>query len=173
MNKTNTVYIGLGSNVLDSHFFLNVALNEICKFERVVITKKSGIYLTEPQDDPEQPWFLNQVIKISTEFQPEELLIKLQTIENMLGRVRTKRRFGPRNIDLDILLFGSMILTLPELSIPHPRLHNRAFVLVPLLEITPDAVLPDHSTVRELLEKIDCRVEGNKIFQNYSGWSNS
>jgi 2-amino-4-hydroxy-6-hydroxymethyldihydropteridine diphosphokinase len=162
-----TVYLGLGSNLADKRFFLSKALEEICKLERVVVKNKSRLYLTEPQEDPDQPWFLNQVVEICVEnIRPKELLVQLQQIENLLGRIRTKRRFGPRCIDIDILMFGMTLVNEPELCIPHPKLNSRAFVLIPLLEIAPKAKLPDGTNLHDLLQKIDHRIEDDKIFQN-------
>ena len=129
------------------------------------ITAESPLYETEPWGDTEQPFFLNQVIalRLGPSWSPRRLLVALQTIETALGRVRGARRFGPRTLDLDILIFGRERICEPDLVVPHPLLRDRAFVLVPLADIAPDLILEgeEGETVRQALAKIPFKLSGN------------
>jgi 2-amino-4-hydroxy-6-hydroxymethyldihydropteridine diphosphokinase len=126
------IYLSLGSNLGDRAENLRRAIEELHGVRRV-----SSVYETQPADVPDQAWFLNCVVKIETDQEPLELLHTLQAIEQRLGRVRTVPR-GPRTVDLDILFFGDTVMETPELTIPHPRLEVRRFVLEPLAEIAPE-----------------------------------
>jgi 2-amino-4-hydroxy-6-hydroxymethyldihydropteridine diphosphokinase len=134
------------------------------------LAKRSGLYFTEPQDEPDQPWFVNQVVEVVCDetWTARKLLAELLRIEVGLGRVRDlggAGRFGPRPLDLDLLLFGQLILDEPELILPHPRMRLRAFVLVPLAEIAPGLVFPDGERIDEALAKIAFQANGNVIGQ--------
>ncbi|WP_418791360.1 2-amino-4-hydroxy-6-hydroxymethyldihydropteridine diphosphokinase [Phosphitispora sp. TUW77] len=144
-------YIGLGSNMGDSIFNLETALKMIGGIEGIRITAVSSVYQTEPVGYEDQAWFHNCVAEIETESSPEELLRVLQDIENDLGRVR-EIRWGPRIIDLDILLYDQLTIDTERLIIPHPRMTERAFVIVPLAEIAPDAEFPDGRTASQVKE---------------------
>ena len=136
-------YLSLGSNVGNRKEHLDRALEALAA-ERIVVTACSSIYETEPQDVTNQPWFLNLVLGCETRYFPIQLLRVLQGVERKLGRTRignTIRR-GPRTIDIDILLFGNLVLDTSQLVIPHPRMLERRFVLEPLLEIAPELKLP-------------------------------
>lgn len=147
------VTLALGSNLGDRAANLAHACLEISKC--CTITKTSSIYETPPWGVTDQPAFLNQVLGASTELAPQELLIAVKGIEVKLGRQPTYR-YGPRLIDIDILLYGDLVMDTPTLVIPHPRMFERAFVLVPLLEIEPDLVSPvDHRPIGEILKHID------------------
>ncbi len=137
------VYLSLGSNLGDREKFLNDAL-ELLAQHQIQVIARSSVYETEPQDVANQPWFLNMVVACETRYFPLQLLTVLQRIERDLGRVRggSAVRRGPRSIDLDILLFGNAILEMAQLTIPHPRMLERRFVLEPLLEIAPDLKFP-------------------------------
>jgi 2-amino-4-hydroxy-6-hydroxymethyldihydropteridine diphosphokinase len=126
------VYLSLGSNLGDRAENLRRAIGELHGVRRV-----SAFYETEPADVPDQPWFLNCVVALETDHSALDLLHELQAIEQRLGRVRTIPR-GPRTVDLDILFFGDTVMDTPELTIPHPRLPDRRFVLEPLAEIAPE-----------------------------------
>ncbi len=118
------------------------------------VLRESSIYETEPRDLAEQPWFLNQVVEVETDFFPRQLQERLQKIERELGRKRTVPK-GPRLIDLDILLFGSAVVSTPDLEIPHPRMAERRFVLEPLAELAPDLRHPlTKRAVREMLAQV-------------------
>ena len=151
-----SVYIGLGTNLGDRVKNLKAA---IAALNPGVQTKRcSSIYETLPWGYQEQPQFLNQVVLASTELSPQDLLVHLKGIERRLGREATFR-YGPRLIDLDILLYADQVIDLPELKIPHPYLEQRAFVLVPLVQLAPDLVHPVlNLTLKELLDRIDTTV---------------
>ncbi len=151
--KQHNVFIALGSNLGDRYENLRRALLHLEKI--LQINDRSSVYETPPWGVTDQPMFLNQVIRGSTELTPQELLKSLKGIEESMGRVKS-RRFGPRKIDLDILLFDDLELTSPDLVIPHIRMIERAFVLIPLAEIAPRQLIPGtgHSVV-EILEPYD------------------
>ena len=138
-------YLSLGSNIGDREANLQAAL------DRLDPLRVSPIYETEPVDYKAQPWFLNVVAEIETELFPRQLLAQTQRIERELGRVRSLPK-GPRTLDIDILLLGSVVMHTPELEIPHPRLAERRFVLAPLADLAPDLRHPvTHRSVREML----------------------
>lgn len=126
----------------------------------------SRVYLTEPQGLKEQPWFANCAMQVwcGPEVSPQGLLRMLRTVEDAFGRTR-EVRFGPRTLDVDILLFGETRLEGEDLTIPHPRMRERAFVLAPLAEIAPDLVLPWGETPVQALAKLVHRMEGRRIWQ--------
>lgn len=133
----NKAFIALGTNIEPRKTHLNKALTALEEGESIKITKKSSIYETEPVGYLDQKSFLNMVIEIDTSFTAINLLKYCQSIEQELGRERTIR-FGPRTIDLDILVYNEEDKSTDRLTIPHPRMHERAFVLIPLNEIAPD-----------------------------------
>jgi 2-amino-4-hydroxy-6-hydroxymethyldihydropteridine diphosphokinase len=144
------VYIALGSNVGDRAENLRLARERIDAPDLRVL-RASSIYETAPRDVENQPWFLNQVIECETDLFPRQLLTRLQRIEREMGRKRRVVR-GPREIDLDILLYGDVVMKAPELEVPHPRLTERRFVLEPLAELVPEKRHPGtRRTMRELL----------------------
>ena len=147
-----TVYLGLGSNMGDRKSNLDDALGFLS--QRLRIKQVSSVYDTEPVGDADQPHFLNLVCEAETGLSPTELLALAKAIETKLGRVRIRFN-APRPIDIDILFYSDMIIDLPELTVPHPRLTERAFVLTPLDEIAPDLAHPANGkTVRELNKAI-------------------
>ena len=152
-------YLCLGSNLGDKKKNLNRALKEIKNLKMVKVLKTSSIYETEPVGFKDQSWFLNAVIKIKTKLPPLSLLYLLQGIERKLGRVRGKR-WGPRKVDLDILLYDNTILKDEKLTLPHPQMHKRRFVLIPLVELGSRWKHPDlHLTPKMLLQRIKAHQE--------------
>jgi 2-amino-4-hydroxy-6-hydroxymethyldihydropteridine diphosphokinase len=142
-------YVGLGSNLGDREGNLTRAL---ALLERVGSVRPSSIRETDPIGVTEQPKFLNAVAEVETEVPARELLDRLLAIELELGRDRAaETRWGPRTIDLDLLLYGDETIDEPGLTVPHPRLAERRFVLEPLHELDPGLILPDGRAVRELL----------------------
>ncbi len=147
-----TVYLGLGSNVGEREDNLRVAL--VFLGERFRIDKKSSIYDTAPQGNADQPRFLNQVCSLKTFLGPNEMLLLCQSIEGKLGRVPMSHN-NPRVMDIDILFYGDKVINEPKLTIPHPEMLKRAFVLVPLAEIAPDLVHPvAKKTIKKLLGEL-------------------
>jgi 2-amino-4-hydroxy-6-hydroxymethyldihydropteridine diphosphokinase len=128
-------FLGLGSNLGDREKNLSGA-RILLEDAGVKVLRQSSLYRTEPVDIPDQPWFLNQVIEVRTHRTPHELLALAKTIEGRLKRRRFRAK-GPRTIDVDILLAGETVMVTPELVIPHPRLEQRNFVLIPLAEVAP------------------------------------
>ena len=147
------VYLALGSNMGNRLANLKAAISNVTP--QMTVKKKSSVYETPPWGFKEQDAFLNQVIKVKTSLAPEPLLRHLKRLEVALGRVPNFQN-GPRLIDIDILFFDNMIIETPPLIVPHPRLHERAFVLVPLAEIEPDFIHPIlQKSVSKLLEDLD------------------
>ncbi|MBU6429168.1 MAG: 2-amino-4-hydroxy-6-hydroxymethyldihydropteridine diphosphokinase [Cyanobacteria bacterium REEB65] len=136
-----TVYLSLGSNVGDRAEYLRRALSKLDKHPRMTLQAVSSFYETEPLEYPDQEWFVNAVCACETDLDPMSLLDALQGIENELQRQRSIR-WGPRTIDLDILYYGDELLAESRLMVPHIRMHDRSFVLVPLAEIAPEICHP-------------------------------
>jgi 2-amino-4-hydroxy-6-hydroxymethyldihydropteridine diphosphokinase len=149
----NKVYIGSGSNMGDKVDNLARARHLIEALEDVYIKQTSSLYQSAAWGKTDQEDFINQVIAIETGLKPLDLLHRLQDIEIKLGRHRDVR-WGPRTIDLDVLLFGREIIDLEELKVPHPYLLQRLFVLVPLQEIEPELVFPDGAKITEVLNRL-------------------
>lgn len=147
------VFIGLGSNVGDRYSYLMKALEQLDNHKQIELVNYSSVYETEPVGVTEQASFLNMVAEIKTSLSPKKLLQATQKIEIRLHRVRRKR-WGPRTIDLDILLFNDENIRMNDLLIPHPRMHERAFVLVPLAEIAADMHVPIHSCSVSSLQRM-------------------
>ena len=148
-------FVALGSNVGDRRGNLRKALDALG--ERNSILKVSSFYETEPMYIEAQPWFLNCVAKIRTELTPESLFGLVKSIERKMGRnpVNGQQRYGPRVIDIDILFYGDLMIYTNELEIPHPRIQERLFVLVPLVEIEPELVHPKlNRSVSHLLKEL-------------------
>jgi 2-amino-4-hydroxy-6-hydroxymethyldihydropteridine diphosphokinase len=148
-------WIGLGSNLGDGPALLQSALEYLDKLPRTRLLRYSSMYRTEPWGDSGQASFTNAVAELDTGLEPQDLLTALLEIESKLGRVRDERRWGPRLIDLDLLLMGDRRVNLPGLIVPHPLMHQRAFVLVPLAELDSQLSVPGRAKVGELLSCVD------------------
>jgi len=160
--QKTTAYLSLGSNVGDRVFYLEAAIAELDKHDKINVTKYSKVYETEPWLEGDHPheesgddWYLNQAIEIETTLSPQDLLKTTQEIEKTLGR-ETKGDLAPRTIDIDILLFDNLTVDFPELQIPHRHMNDRHFVLVPLVEIAPDLKDPvSHNLYSKILENLE------------------
>jgi 2-amino-4-hydroxy-6-hydroxymethyldihydropteridine diphosphokinase len=146
-----SVLIALGGNVGDVGATFQKAVAHICGMAQAALIARSSDYATPPWGDEQQPRFINACIEIETSLDPHALLFVLHKIEKKFGRDRTaERRWGPRTLDLDLIAYDDVSLQTPELTLPHPRLFERAFVLVPLVEIAPDRRIGGRS-IREAL----------------------
>ena len=149
---SDIAYLSLGSNIGDRENHLRDAISRLAEPGRVLAV--SSFYETEPVEFADQAWFLNCAVKLETSRTPAQLLAEILDIEQQLGRQRIQKK-GPRTIDIDILLFGDIIVDTRELTIPHPAMAARRFVLEPLAEIAPEAQHPIlRKNVRELLEQL-------------------
>ena len=140
MSGAPSVFIGLGSNLGDREATISNGLG-LLSDRGFTLERRSDLYLTEPVDGPAQDWFVNAVAQGRTELSPTALLAACQEVEHAQGRVRVVRN-GPRSLDLDLLLYGDLVRDDAALTLPHPRLHERRFVLVPLCDVAPDEVHP-------------------------------
>ena len=149
-----TAYLGIGSNLGDRMEFLKKAVRLLDETEGIRVAGVSPVYETVPAGGPPQGDYLNAAVALETSLEPRELMDACLAIEKSLGRVRNER-WGPRIIDIDILLYGSRVISERGLDIPHPRMAERGFVLRPLADIAPDAVHPVlHAAIRELRDRI-------------------
>lgn len=153
MNSVETVLVGLGSNQGDRLRVLREAVKRIDSLPLTRVVEVSSLFESEPWGKTDQPRFLNAAAKLETSLEPMELLRALNQIEEELGRVRGER-WGPRTVDLDILLYGPREIDHPRLKVPHLYLRHRAFVLVPLAELVPDWQLADGQTISRLKEQL-------------------
>ena len=148
-------YIGLGANLGEREAALRAAVAALDAADGIEVVAVSTFRETEPVDYLDQPRFLNGAAAVDTTLAPRELLDVLLAVERSLGRTRDGPRFGPRTIDLDVLLYSGESHDEPGLTIPHPRLHERAFALEPLAELDPGLVVPGHGPLETLLRKLD------------------
>ncbi len=150
----STVFVGLGSNMSDPVWQLHSAIREIDEIPEAALVSVSSLYQTAPVGILDQPPFVNAVVKLETTLSPHDLLSRLSAIESAHGRIRAEKN-GPRTLDLDILIFNEWRIDEANLTTPHPRMHERAFVLVPLLEIAPEVYIPGKGPARQALAKVD------------------
>lgn len=144
-------YVGLGSNLAGPRRQIAMALAELSAIPRTCRVEHSRLYLSTPVG-PEQPDYVNAVAAVATQLPARAFLAQLFEIEGRHGRIRTEVRWGPRSLDLDLLLYGDAQSDDPALTLPHPRLHERGFVLYPLYEIAPDLIIPGRGALRELIK---------------------
>ncbi len=148
-------WIGLGSNLGNPGARLKDALVQLENTPGFELRKISGIYRSAPWGNPDQDDFLNAVAMVETELQPVELLDVLLQVEQQMGRDRSAGRWGPRCIDLDLLAYDDLVMKSPKLELPHPRMHLRAFVLRPVLELDPDFMIAGKRSAKECLSGLD------------------
>ena len=150
----NQVYLGIGSNKNHPYFRIYTVLKQINRIKSTNIVKKSSLYITKPLGPQAQPNFLNSVIEIRTNLKPMELLDQLQNLERLHNRKKTKR-WGPRSMDIDILIYNNLIMNTDKLVIPHPGLEYRDFVLIPLYEITSYRYeIPKYGKITTLIKNL-------------------
>ena len=154
-----TSYVGIGSNVGDRVAFARRAVEDLKDVPGIEVVKVSSIYETSPIGGPPQRSFVNLVVKLDTELDARKVLEATQAIERRLGREPSDIHWGPRVVDLDVLTFGEDKISEPDLEIPHPRMTQRRFVLVPLLEIEPEAADPWGTRYADLLDEAEGDVE--------------
>jgi 2-amino-4-hydroxy-6-hydroxymethyldihydropteridine diphosphokinase len=147
-------YVGLGSNLGDREATLRRALELLDREPGVTVVAVSSLRETDPVGPVDQPRFLNGVVALETELAPGALVGRLLAVERALGRTREGPRWGPRTVDLDLLIHGTEIVDEPGTTVPHPRLHARRFVLEPLAELAPDLTVPGRGSVRDLLARV-------------------
>lgn len=156
---TALAYVALGANLGDPVLTVRAALDELREMPQARLLASSSLYRTAPVGLKHQPDFINAVAMLETAWSPSELLARLFEIEARFGRVRSVRN-APRTLDLDLLLYDDRVLDLPELTLPHPRMTERAFVLAPLAEIAPQLTIPGQGPLSELLPQVaDQRIE--------------
>ena len=148
-------FVGLGANLGDREATLSAAIALLEALDGVHVTAVSEFRETEPVGYLDQPRFLNAAAELETTLAPGELLSSLLDVERALGRTRDGPRFGPRTIDLDLLLVDGLVVEEPGLTVPHPRLHERRFALEPLADLDPQLIVPGHGTVAQLLHQLE------------------
>jgi 2-amino-4-hydroxy-6-hydroxymethyldihydropteridine diphosphokinase len=147
-------YVGLGANLGDRESTLRAAVDALSAEEGIEVVSVSTLRETEPVGVGEQPRFLNGAVELETTLTARELLDRLLAVEERFGRVRVPGQHGPRTLDLDLLLYGDEVIDEPELHVPHPRLHERRFVLEPLAELAPGLLVPGRGDMESLLRGV-------------------
>lgn len=154
--KKHTAYISAGSNIGDKCLNCRNGITALAESGATAIKAWSRFYKTSPVDFREQDWFVNAVVKVETELEPFELLKDMNSIQTRAGRTCDPVRFGPRILDLDIILYDDVVVDLPGLTIPHPRMHERRFVLKPLCDIDPEVIHPVFKkALKDMLESLN------------------
>ena len=150
-------FVGLGANLGEPESQVRQAFQSLDAIPHTRVVKRSSLYRSEPQGHAEQPRFVNAVAQLETGLPAERLLAELHALEARQGRSRSFPN-APRTLDLDLLLFGKAVIDTEKLKLPHPRMHERAFVLLPLVEIAPDVAIPGRGSARAFLE--NCKDQG-------------
>src|SRR6476469_625651 len=158
-NEHPTVYLGLGSNLDDPKAQIDAAIAALAKLPRTKVLRESRTYVSKPWGKLDQPDFLNMVVEIRTGLAPQTLLRHVKRIEQEQGRIESER-WGPRQLDIDILLFGERTISTADLVVPHPRMWERAFVLRPLADLRPDLKSPVGESLADLLARHDIAAQG-------------
>ncbi len=159
--RTRDIFISCGSNIGDKRRNLDRGIATLGDCAGCDVVATSKFYRTEPVDYLDQDWFINAVVKIETDETPHELLTRLKRIEAAIGRTVSAIRYGPRVLDMDIVLFGRLVLESPTLTIPHRRLHKRRFVLKPICDIDPDILHPVlNQPLKSLLAALNTEGQG-------------
>ncbi len=148
------VFIGIGSNLAEPEQQVRRALYELGGLPATRLLAWSRLYRSRPMGPADQPDYVNAAALLSSGLEPEPLLDRLQALEAAHGRVREGERWGPRTLDLDLLLYGDQVIGTPRLTVPHPGLRERAFVLYPLADLKPDLVLPDGTLLADLVRQV-------------------
>jgi 2-amino-4-hydroxy-6-hydroxymethyldihydropteridine diphosphokinase len=154
LSYVTRAYVGLGANLGDRAAMLRTAVEQLRAEPGVQVVAVSAVRETEPVGVTDQPRFLNAAAAVETQLSARDLLDRLLALERRLGRTREGQRFGPRTIDLDLLLYGEEQIDQPGLHVPHPRLHERLFALEPLAELDPELVVPGHGPVAVAIARI-------------------
>ncbi len=149
----NVAYVALGANLGDPATTVRAALGALANLPESRVVRSSSLYRTKPVGIADQPEFVNAVAQLETTLRPEALLDQLLDVEQRFGRIRAEKN-GPRTLDLDLLLYDDQFLELPRLTLPHPRLHLRAFVLQPLAEIAPNLIIPGRGNIAAWLPAV-------------------
>lgn len=155
MATRTPAYVGLGSNLGDPERHVRTAIGELDALQGCTVTASSPLFRSAPVGPPGQDWYVNAVAAMEVELDPRELLSDLHTIEASHGRDRSGARWGPRTLDLDLLLYGELEIDEPGLQLPHPGLTKRNFVVYPLLLVAPDLVLPDGRPLSDVASGLD------------------
>ena len=155
MSREVEAWIGLGANLDNPQDQVCTALARLAAVPVSRLIAASSLYASPPMGPPDQPDYINAVARLRTALAPHELLTALQDLEAAAGRVRTGQRWGPRSLDLDLLLWGQRVVADDRLILPHPGIAERAFVLLPMAELAPDLVIPGVGRVEDLLARID------------------
>ncbi len=151
----NTAYISTGSNMGEKHDNCRKALDALNRTDTVAVESISRFYLTEPMEYEDQPWFVNAAAKVRTSLGPVDLLAMLKSFEIKYGRKDNGIRFGPRPLDFDIIFFNDLVIETEQLIVPHPRMHNREFVLRPINDLAPELIHPVfNKNIRQLLDEL-------------------
>lgn len=159
-----TAYIGIGSNLNDPAQQVTQAFAELAALPQSQLLGRSSLYLSRPLGPQDQPDFVNAAAKLGTALPPLVLLRELQAVEVRHGRSREhERHWGPRSLDLDLLIYGELRMQTAELTLPHPHLHERSFVLYPLAELAPELVIPGHGPVQTLRDV--CRLPAIELYR--------
>ena len=160
-SSQTTAYLGLGSNLGEREANLASAVEAIGRVAGTQVLRQSSVYESKPMGKTDQPDFLNMVVEITTKLEPHALMRHLEHIQESLGRERDKEeRWGPRTIDIDLLIFGDRTLRTPSLQVPHTRMWDRHFVLRPLAELAPDLKSPEGVAIARLLDRPKIKEQG-------------